>query len=84
MGDTEYLGESEGEVHCHGFVWPEDANDAYILVLAQWRISTTGTRGATTESECIDVFSFPAHGKVSMSCVRTRCVYRLLLYSLRF
>ncbi|CAN0038717.1 unnamed protein product [Hapterophycus canaliculatus] len=37
MGQTtEYPGESEGEVHCHGFVWPEDATDKYIHLLAQF------------------------------------------------
>ncbi|CBJ26856.1 conserved unknown protein [Ectocarpus siliculosus] len=37
MGETtEYPGESEGEVHCHGFVWPEDATDKYIHLLAQF------------------------------------------------
>eukprot|EP00752_Nemacystus_decipiens_P012631 g11187.t1 len=36
VGDTGYPGESEGEVHCHGFVWPEDATDKYIHLLAQF------------------------------------------------
>ena len=34
--DKGYPGESEGEVHCHGFVWPEDATDKYIHLLAQF------------------------------------------------
>ncbi|CAM9616366.1 unnamed protein product [Scytosiphon promiscuus] len=33
---TEYPGDSEGEVHCHGFAWPEDATDKYIHLLAQF------------------------------------------------
>ena len=36
VGDKGYPGESEGEVHCHGFVWPEDATDKYIHLLAQF------------------------------------------------
>eukprot|EP00903_Cladosiphon_okamuranus_P018127 g16682.t1 len=36
VGDVGYPGESEGEVHCHGFVWPEDATDKYIHLLAQF------------------------------------------------
>ncbi|CAM9859661.1 unnamed protein product [Pylaiella littoralis] len=36
VGQMEYPGESEGEVHCHGFVWPEDATDKYIHLLAQF------------------------------------------------
>ncbi|CAN0451299.1 unnamed protein product [Pylaiella littoralis] len=36
VGQTEYPGESEGEVHCHGLVWPEDATDSYIQLLAQY------------------------------------------------
>eukprot|EP00903_Cladosiphon_okamuranus_P016615 g15327.t1 len=36
VGDTGYPEESEGEVHCHGFVWPEDATDKYIHLLAQF------------------------------------------------
>eukprot|EP00903_Cladosiphon_okamuranus_P008160 g7859.t1 len=36
VGDTLYPDESEGEVHCHGMVWPEDATDQYIHVVAQF------------------------------------------------
>ena len=37
VGETvEYPGETEGEVHCHGFVWPENAEDVYIHLLAQY------------------------------------------------
>lgn len=36
IGDAAYPGDSEGEVHCHGFVWPEDATDSYIHQLAQY------------------------------------------------
>ena len=35
-GETQYPGESEGLVHCHGFVWPEDATDEYILLQAYY------------------------------------------------
>ncbi|CBJ49226.1 conserved unknown protein [Ectocarpus siliculosus] len=36
-GETlEYPGDSEGDVHCHGIVWPEDATDKYIHLLAQY------------------------------------------------
>eukprot|EP00752_Nemacystus_decipiens_P015570 g13893.t1 len=33
-GDTQYPGDSEGQVHCHGFVWAADADDEYIAGLA--------------------------------------------------
>lgn len=33
-GESEYPGDSEGDVHCHGFVWAEDASDWYINQLA--------------------------------------------------
>ncbi|CAM9556356.1 unnamed protein product [Ectocarpus fasciculatus] len=37
MGETlEFPGDSEGEVHCHGFVWPEDATDKYVHLLSQF------------------------------------------------
>eukprot|EP00752_Nemacystus_decipiens_P012630 g11186.t1 len=36
VGDKGYPGESEGKVHCHGFVWPQDATDKYIHLLAQF------------------------------------------------
>ncbi|CAM9859592.1 unnamed protein product [Pylaiella littoralis] len=36
VGQMEYPGASEGEVHCHGFVWPEDATEKYIHLLAQF------------------------------------------------
>ncbi|CAM9604682.1 unnamed protein product [Ectocarpus fasciculatus] len=36
-GETlEYPGDSEGDVHCHGIVWPEDATDKFIHLLAQY------------------------------------------------
>lgn len=36
IGDTvEYPGDSEGDVHCHGFVWPDNADDTYIHLAAQ-------------------------------------------------
>lgn len=31
-----YPGDSEGEVHCHGLVWPADADDVYIHPLAHY------------------------------------------------
>ncbi|CAB1102162.1 unnamed protein product [Ectocarpus sp. CCAP 1310/34] len=31
---TEFPGESEGDVHCHGWVWPEGSSDDYIEYLA--------------------------------------------------
>eukprot|EP00903_Cladosiphon_okamuranus_P015443 g14263.t1 len=36
VGDTGYPGEEEGEVHCHGFVWPEDSSEVYVHLLAQY------------------------------------------------
>ncbi|CAM9395122.1 unnamed protein product [Ectocarpus sp. 12 AP-2014] len=33
-GSTEFSGESEGDVHCHGLVWPEGSSDEYIKYLA--------------------------------------------------
>lgn len=33
-GSTEFPGESEGDVHCHGLVWPEGSSDEYIKYLA--------------------------------------------------
>lgn len=36
MGEAlEFPGDSEGAVHCHGMVWPDDATDNYIHILAQ-------------------------------------------------
>lgn len=35
IGDTEYPEDSEGDVHCHGFVRSEDADDKYIHLLVQ-------------------------------------------------
>lgn len=31
-----YPGESEGEIHCHGLVWPADADEVYIHPLAHF------------------------------------------------
>ena len=36
MGETQYPGDTEGDVHCHGLVWPEDASDTYIHQLAHY------------------------------------------------
>eukprot|EP00752_Nemacystus_decipiens_P012856 g11383.t1 len=36
VGATEYPAESEGEVHCHGFVWADGATDKHIHLLAQY------------------------------------------------
>ena len=39
IGDVGYPGDAEGEVHCHGFVWPEDATDVEIAYLAQFVVN---------------------------------------------
>lgn len=36
VGDVSFAGDREGEVHCAGFVWPEDSSQAYIHLLAQY------------------------------------------------
>lgn len=35
-----YAGDAEGDVHCHGFVWPDDASyNAYVLPLYKFVIA---------------------------------------------
>eukprot|EP00752_Nemacystus_decipiens_P003492 g3225.t1 len=36
VGATEYPADTEGEVHCHGFVWAEGATDKHVHLLAQY------------------------------------------------
>lgn len=47
VGDVKYSGDSEGDVHCHGFAWADDSTDRYIHLLAQFvqNFNHIGLRG---------------------------------------
>lgn len=36
MGDLEFPGNSEGDVHCHGFAWADYNSDLHIRGLAEF------------------------------------------------